>query len=282
MPRPEVMQHFIAGENLGICIGRQWSAVGSPIYDVVLATDTIVDFNMFRRGGELLFPLYIYPGADNHGNSGNANTMMMVFEQDADYTARKPNINQELYHLLEQSYGERPTPEEILYYTYALLYAPAYRQTYAEFLKSDFPRVPFTKDYELFSGVSKLGEELAGLHLMKSEKLNNPMVKFRGEGSGAVHKSKKIGRNYQPDEERVYINKDSQYFDGIPLEVWAYQIGGYQVLDKWLYDRRDRRLSNIEIQHYCRVATALYSTIQLQKEIDEIYPAVEKGVITWN
>ncbi len=163
-----------------------------------------------------------------------------------------------------------------------MLYAPTYRQTYAEFLKSDFPRVPFTADYELFSELAGLGRELTELHLMKSDKLNEPITKFQGSGSNVVAKPKRVGRDYRPEEERVYINKDGQYFEGIPPELWEYQVGGYQVLDKWLYDRRERKLSNEEIQHYCRVATALHHTMDLQKEIDEIYPAVEEDVVPWN
>jgi hypothetical protein len=133
----------------------------------------------------------------------------------------------------------------------------------------------------LFHDLAKLGEEITNLHLMKSEKLHNPIAKFQGEGDNVIAKSKKVGRNYAPDEERVYINEEMQYFEGIPEEVWEYQIGGYQVLDKWLYDRRERRLRNEEIQHYCRVVTALHHTIELQKEIDELYAGVEQDVVEW-
>lgn len=310
----KAMKNMILGDNLAICIGRQWAAVGSDTYDVVWATDEIIDINLFRRGGELLFPLYLYPEAENgNGNGKNkrgGGTVMMVFEEGTEYTARRPNINKEFYALLEKTYrgqdvqkkaasksgdsstssphnGDsaqsdnlwRPTPEQILYYTYAVLYAPAYRQKYAEFLKSDFPRVPFTKDYMLFNNLAELGKELTELHLMKSDKLNDPIAKFQGKGPFKIGKAKKVGRNYQPEEERVYINKDGQYFEGIPSEVWEYQIGGYQVLDKWLYDRRERKLSNEEIQHYCKVATALYHTIALQKQIDELYAGMEEDVI---
>lgn len=231
-----------------------------------------------------MFPLYLYPETDDeNGNNStrSGGTMMMVFEKDVEYSSRQPNINKEFYNLLENTYGTHPAPEQILYYTYAVLYAPSYRETYAEFLKSDFPRIPFTKDYDLFCEFAGLGEELTALHLMKSDKLNDPIAKFQGEGKNVIAKSKAVGRNYRPEEERVYINKDGQYFEGIPEEVWEYQVGGYQVLDKWLYDRRERRLSNEEIQHYCRVATALYHTIDTQKRIDEVYPAVEEDVVAW-
>ncbi|MCF7803829.1 MAG: N-6 DNA methylase [Candidatus Marinimicrobia bacterium] len=282
--RKEIMWHMVAGENLSISIGRQWQVVGSPFYDIVLTSDSIVDTNLFRRGGNAMFPLYLYPKTDDDNGNGSrrgGGTMMMVFEKDVEYSSRQPNINKEFYNLLETTYGKRPTPEQILYYTYAMLYAPSYRETYAEFLKSDFPRIPFTKDYEFFCELADLGEELTALHLMKSDKLNDPIAKFQGDGKNVIAKSKAVGRDYRPEEERVYINEDEQYFEGIPEEVWEYRVGGYQVLDKWLYDRRERRLSNEEIQHYCRIATALQYTIDTQKRIDEVYPAVEEDVVMW-
>src|SRR5699024_7006854 len=119
------------------------------------------------------------------------------------------------------------------------------------------------------------------LHLMKSEKLNRPIAKFQGKGNNMIAKPKKVGRNYKAEEERVYINKDEQYFEGITSELWEYHIGGYQVLDKWLYDRREKKLSNEEIQHYCRVATALYYTIELQEQIDALYAGIEDEVVKW-
>ncbi len=99
-------------------------------------------------------------------------------------------------------------------------------------------------------------------------------------GSNRVAKPKKVGRNYQPEEARVYINEDDQYFGPIPPEVWDYRIGGYQVLDKYLYDRRERVLGTEEIKHYCRIVTALKETLRLQEEIDAIYPGVEENLLT--
>jgi len=280
--REEVMQHMMH-ENWGLVFMRQVSY--DDVYSQVLVSNCLVDNRTcFSSKGTTKFaPLYLYPetDTDNGNDKSGGTTMMMVFEEDTAYTERRPNINKEFYALLENVYGERPTPEQILYYTYAVLYAPTYRQTYAEFLKSDFPRVPFTSDYELFCKLAKLGKELTELHLMKSDKLDEPIAKFQGKGSNVVAKPKRVGRNYKPEEERVYINKDEQYFEGIRPELWEYQVGGYQVLDKWLYDRRERKLSNEEVQHYCRVVTALYHTIQLQQEIDELYPGVEEEVVEW-
>lgn len=291
--REDILKHLITGENLGLITVRQ---VAEESFNHSLITDKLVDTRVTfsSRGAGYLFPLYLYPEAENgNGKSKGGSTMMMVFDDEVAYTERRPNINKEFYTLLENTYSSddskssdesetrTPTPEQILYYTYAVLYAPAYRQTYAEFLKSDFPRVPFTKDYELFNELAELGKQITELHLMKSDKLNNPIAKFQGSGSNVIGKSKKVGRNYHPEEERVYINKEEQYFEGIPEEVWEYQVGGYQVLDKWLYDRRERKLSNEEIQHYCKVATALAHTITLQKKIDELYAGVEKDVVQW-
>jgi predicted helicase len=300
MPRKEVMQHMLARDNLGICVGRQWSSVGSSVYDIVFPTDSIIDLNMFRRGGELLFPLYLYSKVENGNSNGNGKkgggTMMLIFDEEEEYKARKPNIDKEFYALLENNYSRQLnssddsklsdesgsrilTPEQIMHYTYAVLYAPAYRHKYAEFLKSDFPRIPFTQNYDLFNELAELGKDLADLHLMKSNKLNNSIAKFQGKGNFVVAKPKKMGRNYQAEEERVYINKDGQYFEGISPKVWEYKIGGYQALDKWLYERRERKLGNEEIQHYCKMVTALTYTIKLQKQIDDLYPGMEANTI---
>ena len=280
--REEIMQHYLTGDNLGLVSVRQ---VAEEQFNHSLLTDTLVDTRVMfsSRGAGYTFPLYLYPNPDSEINNSprGGSTLMMVFEKDAEYAEWQPNINKEYYNLLENTYGKRPSPEKVLYYTYGVLYAPAYRQTYAEFLKSDFPRIPFTRDDDLFTRLAESGKELADLHLMRSDKLNDPMARFQGDGNNVIAKSKKVGRDYRPDEERVYINEDGQYFEGIQEEVWNCQIGGYQVLDKWLYDRRERRLGNEEIQHYCRIVTALYHTLDLQKRIDEVYPAVEENVIPW-
>lgn len=280
--REDVMSHLSQKQNKALLTCRQ---ITTNDWVHASITDTIVDdsfvSNKSRERG-YVFPLYLYSKAEEENSKKNGGTMMMVFEEGEEYKERRTNINKEFYNLLEETYGTRPTPEEILFYTYAVLYAPSYRQTYAEFLKSDFPRVPFTKNFELFCELAELGEKITNLHLMKSEMLHNPIAKFQGEGNNVIGKSKKVGRDYNPEEERIYINKDKQYFEGIPEEVWEYQIGGYQVLDKWLYDRRERKLSNEEIQHYCQVVTVLAHTIELQKEIDELYGGVEENVVAWN
>ena len=175
-------------------------------------------------------------------------------------------------------------PEEIFYYIYAVLYSNSYRTKYAEFLKIDFPRVPFTKDYKVFSSMAEYGKRLVDLHLLKAQELDPPVAKFQGKGSDKVEKVKyePVGQTFVSDTKeslpRIYINND-QYFEGVKQEVWEYQIGGYQVCDKWLKDRKGRRLLLDDIKHYCNVVTALQKTIEIQKAIDNVYPEVEKDTV---
>ncbi|NOZ61696.1 MAG: DNA methyltransferase, partial [Calditrichaeota bacterium] len=177
-----------------------------------------------------------------------------------------------IFEKLEKVFFKRPLPEDILYYIYGIFYSNSYRKTYVEYLKIDFPRVPLTANFKLFKKMGKFGKELADLHLLKSPALNPPVAKF--QGSGANDRIEKI--TYKEDEQRIYINKD-KYFEGVAPEVWNYHIGGYQVLSKYLKDRKGRNMD--DAPRYCRIVTALSKTIEIQKEIDKIYPEVEKELI---
>ncbi|MDI6744385.1 MAG: hypothetical protein QMD07_03295, partial [Thermodesulfovibrionales bacterium] len=183
-------------------------------------------------------------------------------------------LSPELIEKLTREFKKTPSPEEIFYYIYAVLYSNIYRTKYAEFLKIDFPRVPFTSDYKLFKKIGNLGEKLVNLHLLKSSELDAPTAKFEGKGNDKVEKPRY-------EKGKLYINS-SQYFEGISPEVYEYQIGGYQVCDKWLKDRKGRVLSVEEIKHYCKVVTALKKTIELQTKIDSAYPEIEKEIIDFS
>jgi len=139
-------------------------------------------------------------------------------------------------------------------------------------LKIDFPRVPFTSNYQLFQQTAEIGEKVASLHLLKGSDLDQPISKY--SGSGEDNKIEKP--NYKEAEKRVYINKQ-KFFDNIEPEVWNYMIGGYQVLHKYLKDRKGRQMD--DPRHYCRIVTALSKTIEYQKKIDEIYEEIEKGIV---
>ncbi len=272
--RKEIMQNMMQ-ENLGLITSRivkgekfLHSFVSNNITDAsLLATNT--------ASSSYLFPLYLYSEKDrsSKSNSHARSTIMMVFEPAAKYISKKPNLNQKLIESLTKTYKKIPTPEQILYYTYSILYANTYRKKYAEFLKTDFPSIPFTKNYSMFSKMAEYGKRLVDLHLLKSKELDPPIVKFQGESNEMIDKIR-----YDEKEKRVYINQN-QYFEKVLKEVWHYQIGGYQVCDKWLKDRKRRRLSLNEIKHYCRIVKSIQKTIRVQKLIDNIYTEVEKEIV---
>lgn len=288
--RRDVLQQMLE-ENIALCVGRQSSVIGSEDYDIVYLTQSIVDFNVFRRGGELVFPLYMYVKSSSKKKAKF--TQLFIFEPEEEYQAVLPNISKEIISSLcsiykkqfyDPMYGIRKEEEgekvdsgnlkgfgskEIFYYIYAVLYSNTYRSKYAEFLKIDFPRIPFTNNYKLFIKLGKLGKQLADLHLLKSHELSKPISKFSGKGDNKVTQRPKY------ENEKVYINS-TQYFTNVKEEVWNYQIGGYQVCDKWLKDRKGRELALDEIQTYCKIVTALSKTIELQRKIDENYEGVEK------
>lgn len=256
--RHEVMRHMLE-ENIGLITVRQ---VAEGIFNHSFITENIVEsrITLSNKGIGYLFPLYLY-----HDKSKKD-----LFNQHQ--SEREPNIPPEIFEKLQSVYWQKPTPEEILYYIYAIFYSNIYRETYAEFLKIDFPRVPFTADYELFKKLGYLGKQLADLHLLKSPALDPPAAKY--QGSEQNDRIEKI--TYKENEQRIYINKD-KYFEGVPPEVWNYHIGGYQVLQKYLKDRKGRIMD--EAPRYCRIVTALSKTIEIQDKIDEIYPEVEKELI---
>jgi predicted helicase len=281
-PRPEVMQHMLAGENLALATTRNVE-IGVGYQHAFCTTTLVQHHSVSLKEVNYLFPLYLYPEPkpeqpkkDKAGVGRYVS--MMLFEPKELYGARQPNLNAAIVGALAAAYGKAPTPESIFHYVYAVLYAPTYRTKYAEFLKMDFPRIPFTSDAKLFKRLAALGEKLVALHLLKSCDLDPPTCRFEGDGNNRVEKDRKTGLRYDADKKRVYINA-AQYFAPVPEAIWNYQIGGYQVCEKWLKDRRERRLELDDIRAYCRIVTALGKTIELQDEIDAIYPAAEKQTV---
>jgi predicted helicase len=161
----------------------------------------------------------------------------------------------------------------VFHYAYAVFHSPTYRRRYAEFLKIDFPRLPLTSDRKLFARLCVLGAELVGLHLL--ERVPAPGATYPQAGDSVVDKPR-----YKPptDESagRVYVNK-GQYFDNVPPEVWEFHVGGYQVCEKWLKDRKGRTLGYDDIQTYRKITEALRGTIRLMGEIDAEIPAWPLG-----
>jgi hypothetical protein len=263
LPRLEVTNHLFKKTNLCLGIGRQGMAVNDPLWSLITISREPIDTNVFRRGAVNMFPLYLYPSKDEL-NFGEAE--------------RKPNLSDQFIEEFSGKLGLKFVadgqgdcrksfgPEDVFYYIYAVLHSPAYRTRYADFLKIDFPRVPLTSDKKLFAALVQLGGKLASLHLMESPELNKTATAFPVAGSSEV------GKGFPKFQEgRVYINK-TQYFDGVPSNVWNFTVGGYQVCGKWLKDRRGRELSNDDLQHYKKIVAALGRTIELMAQIDKTIP----------
>lgn len=271
-PQKSIMTQFLHRENIGLTVGRQGQVAGDLyLWNLVFVTDSIIDFNLFYRGGELLFPLYLYKRDETKKRRGFQT--MMLFEPEEEYgnDGRKPNITPVVFEKLKHYHSQQPTPELILYYCYAVLYSNHYRAKYAEFLKIDFPRIPFTTDHDLFLKFTELGKSLAELHLFKSRQLNKPVVRYRGRGEDLIEKVA-----YDQERKIVFIN-DYKYFEGIAPEVWDYHVGGYQVMEKYLKDRKGRPMDDPAT--YCKIATAILHTITIQNEIDILYPQLELKLI---
>jgi predicted helicase len=227
----------------------------------IFVGDRISDRRMFlsNRGAPYFFSLYLYPDEPER----------RMFDDEAHKADSVTNFTPEFLQTVKDSLGKEPEAEEIFYYIYAVLYSPTYRKRYEEFLKIDFPQVPLPSNNEAFKELNSLGKELVELHLLKHSSLADSEVGFPKGGSNMMEKVV-----YDEQNQIVFINKE-QYFEGISKEVWKYQIGAYQVLEKYLKDRKSRKLSLDEIDHYMKMAKAIRLTIVLQEKIDEVYRKIE-------
>ena len=262
-PLLKVMRQMLSGENLALMMPKRVEHVGTWQHAFVAATisDHVA---VSLKTIDYHFPLYVYPTTD-HGD---------LFAQPGS-SPRQPNLDPKLVAALREAHGRPSSPESIFHYIYAVLYAPTYRTRYAQFLRIDYPRIPFTAKRDLFAELANLGTRLAGLHLLKSPELDPPTCRFEGKGDARVAKTKAQGFRYDANEERLYVNR-TQYFGPVPREIYEYRIGGYQVCQKWLKDRRERRLELDDIRAYCRIVTAIERTLTIQQQIDALYPQAEE------
>jgi len=258
--RRDVMQNILNRENFGLNLTKR---LRDPIWRHVFVTNLVTDKTLVSsKDNCYFFPLYLYPdepvGAIHELPLRNKPPLRCI-----------PNFKPEFLKAFSTKTGSQPTPEEIFYYTYAVLYSPTYRKRYEEFLKIDFPRIPLPSNDEVFKVLSNLGKELVDLHLLKHSSLNETEVGFPNVGSNKVEKV-----TYAEEDQKVFINKD-QCFEGLSEEVWEYRIGAYQVMEKYLKDRKGRKLSLDEINHYMKVSKAVRLTIEFQEKIDSIYRQIE-------
>jgi len=238
-PREKTFRHFVDKGNFGLATVRQQSTFD---FQHILVTKTMIEsgaISLQTKEWGYIFPLYLYI------TDGS----------------KVQNLNTEIVNEIEKITGNFE-PEEILDYIYAVLHSPNYRKKYKEFLKIDFPRVPYPKDKTSFKKLVKLGTELRLLHLLESPKANNFITTYPITGSNVVEKiSYKDGK--------VFINKE-QYFGKVPQSAWEFYIGGYQPAQKWLKDRKGRTLTNSDIEHYQKIIVTLTETKKIMKEIDKI------------
>ncbi len=275
-PRREIAQHVVGKDNLSLLTTRQQIVSGfRHVWCSNAPAECCVISGRTREGNQVL-PVYLYPTEQQE--------LTDVDEFPLSDKGRRPNLSKAFVEQMEAKLGlpfqtegsafatnDRADwfgPEDVFYYAYAVFHSPTYRERYAEFLKIDFPRLPLTSDVALFGQLVKLGAELVGLHLMKSTKLKTYMTTFEVEDSDEVAAAHP---KYVEKGGRVYINR-TQYFGGVPQEVWEFHIGGYQVAHKWLKDRKGRKLSLDDINHYQKIVVALSETIRLMSAIDAAIP----------
>ncbi len=239
-PREKTSKYIVGKDNICLLARRTTPPVA---FTHVLVSDVIVSEGVLGvdpNGREYQFPLYIY----------------------SDDGEKYPNLDETILAKLQKIVGE-VAPEDIFDYIYSILHSPQYRNDYKEFLKIDFPRIPYPTKKSSFEDMARLGKQLRELHLFVSPTLNNLITTFPKSGHNRVDIVPKFVNG------SVYINSE-QYFGGVPENAWEFYIGGYQPAQKWLKDRRGRVLTDEEIDHYQKMIVSISSTIKLMDEINKI------------
>jgi predicted helicase len=290
MPRYAIMRHLLK-KNFCLITTRQ---VSGKKFSHSLASDTIVEsrINKSSVGISYVFPLYVYPSPQKQDKFNNRIAMRQwqeIQEARSFQLPGYPNINPDIFNLLVEKAGLDPAaaPEQIFYYVYAVLFSNIYRETYTESLTIDFPRIPFTEDYDLFNQVSRLGKGLLNVHLLKSPELQDTFSTFDKTGENRVQRSKirfftpaEILKPGQlPDTKGNFYINETQYFSNISRELWDYVLCGYHVLYKWLKSRNGLNLTPGDISHFITIARALQLTIRYQYEIDRLYKEIENHLL---
>jgi predicted helicase len=258
-PRYDVFKHIVGKDNFCLITNRQIKIDNISHFFI---TKHLSDLHVIEtaNANPNHFPLYLYPNEIGQQNAFGT-------------SERVPNLNMEIIKQIATGLGltftnekeETPNtfaPIDLLDYIYAVLHSPTYREKYKEFLKIDFPRVPAPLDHETFWKLAKLGGELRQIHLLESPIVEKYITGYPEDGGNVVNKP-----TYKNGH--VYIN-DTQYFSNVPEVAWNFYIGGYQPLQKWLKDRRERELSTEDIFHYQKIIVALSETDRIMKEIDKI------------
>ena len=255
------MRYLFSGANLALCIGCSGQTTGSRQWDVVFISRNPMDLNLFRRGGNLLFPLYQYLAEEDVKVSSTRKYNLNPDFIKAGAAALNLKFIPDRSGDLMASFG----PEDVLHSIYALLHSPAYRQRYQDHLKSDFPSLPLISSKALFAALVDLGQQLVACHCLETEGYEEPST-FPHHSD---HRVQAI--SYRPPQDnhpgQVWINPE-QYFHGIAPETWTFTIGGYRPAQKWLKERMGRCLFFADIDHYRRLCGTLAATSRLMATID--------------
>lgn len=257
-PRNSLNKHIINKDNLSISFKRQSKFDFSYVFIHKLICESCLFESAYANNSE--FPLYLYPETNEQQTIGQT-------------TERKPNLNTEIVKEIAKKLGliftnekektkDTFAPIDILDYIYAVLHSPTYREKYKEFLKIDFPRVPYPKNKDTFWQLVKLGGQIREIHLLESPTVEKYITQYPIDGDNVVVKPKY-------ENGKVYIN-DTQYFDNVPQVAWEFYIGGYQPAQKWLKDRKERTLEFDDILHYQKIIVALTETNRQMNEINKI------------
>ncbi|MDD9869594.1 MAG: N-6 DNA methylase [Gammaproteobacteria bacterium] len=255
-PAEKAMKHILAGENLGLMTSRSYPT--NSVFDRVFITRHIADVHA-ASDQTYFFPLYTYPDKKQIRLDGES--------------TRKPNLSADIVkniagqldlQFMPEETNRRNTfaPVDMLDYIYAVLHSPAYREKYREFLKIDFPRIPFPENKTQFRKLIKLGAELRALHLMESSKLETLATSYPETGDNIIS-------NIKYEKGKIWIN-EKQYFEKIPQAAWDFYIGGYQPAQKYLKERKGRALIWDEINHYQKIIVALTETRKIMSRIDKV------------
>ena len=240
-PRMDFMRHMLPGDNIGLITSCRQSYQSQ--WNNIFVADTISEGH-FRLDINYLFPLYVY-AADMNGGS------------------RRENISPEFRQWINSYYGKKHSPENIMGYIYAVLHSPDYRRRYAEFLRMDFPRIPFCQDNAEFLRLAKIGNKLISAHLLRKI----PAGKTQLQGTGKTHLVEQV--KYDDNHRRLYYNAE-EYFTPILPTTINFQIGGYKPLLRFLKSRKNRTLTATEMETLEQAANAIADTVRQMEIIDEI------------
>ena len=266
-PRPELSTHFAGGRSIGFCMTRLNRQRSLQYFFV---TSALTDFHVLDTAAVSLnvFPWRLRSGAGTELDFGASVRGANIASKFVQALLKALNLSRADDH----SFPPNLTPEDIFHYAYAVFHSPGYRSRYAEFLKIDFPRLPLTGNLELFRALARLGGELTALHLLESPKLDKSITEFIGRSKEVT----RIGWSDNtvwldaPTKKAALQAPGSSGFNGVPEAVWNFHIGGYQVCQKWLKDRKGRTLNDEDIAHYHKIVISLSETIRLMAEIDEV------------